>query len=626
MSEAVQAIRSDAAPVGRGRALVAVAAVAATYVYFLVFAEFALLELAAVHAREWPLRAVMAVLGVGGVLGSVTAAWRFRAERVRTALTGGFVVAALGAGVVWAARRVGVFVGGTALVGLGLGWLTVTLAAGLRAVSGAWLGRVCGLGTGLAYALCNVPSVFAASAETQTVLAGMVALGGAGAVRGWPSPAKTDGAPASGRAEPLAGWLVVLLALVWMDSAAFYVIQHTAIWKAAMWSGAARLWGNVGVHLGAAVLAGWALDRGWAERVAAAAGGCLLGACALLSAGKSAAVAVALYTGGVSLYSTLLVWYPARTARARVAGVVFAVAGWGGSALGIGMAQDLARIPAAFVVVAAVAIAVGLGWRRRVLGGGALLLVAALGLPLTGRAQENALVAHGREVYVAEGCLHCHSQYVRPRVRADVERWGPARSRAETKAERPPLLGNRRQGPDLATVGARRSSEWERLHLQDPRALVPGSRMPAYAHLFAGDGERGAALVAYLNSLGAESAAERWQRAMQWRPAAVNAAEATTVRSGAELFARWCAACHGAAGRGDGPMAAQLSVRPPDWTREPWRRVARDEPEVEAALARIIKFGLSGSPMAGHEYFSDAEIVVLARTVAGLHASRSDPP
>ncbi len=612
-----------------GRALVAIAAVAATYVYFLVFAEFALLELAAVRAREWPLRAVMAVLGAGGVLGSVAAAWRFRAERVRAALAGGFVAAALGAGVVWGARHAGAFVGGTALVGFGLGWLTVTLAAGLRAASGAWLGRVCGLGTGLAYALCNVPAVFAASAETQTALAGVVALGGAWAVRGWARPTNADEADAatSFRREPLAGWLVVLLALVWMDSAAFYVIQHTTAWKGAMWSGEVRLWGNVGVHLVAAVGAGWALDRGWAGRVAAVAGACLLGACALLSAGKSAALAVALYTGGVSLYSTLLVWYPARTARSRVAAIVFAVAGWGGSALGIGMAQDLAGIPVAFVAIAALAIAGGLWWRRRSVAIAATLALAC-GLASTGRAEDDALVARGREVYVAEGCLHCHSQYVRPNVRADVERWGPARSLAETKAERPPLLGNRRQGPDLAAVGARRSGEWQRLHLLDPQALAPGSRMPAYAHLFAGDGERGAALVAYLNSLGAESAADRWGRAAVWRPAAAVATtnEAPSARAGGELFARWCAACHGPTGRGDGALGARLSVRPPDWSREPWRRIAPDEADVEAALARIIKFGLPGSPMAGHEYFSDAEIVSLARTVSGLHAPAPNPP
>ncbi len=624
-TRSAQGLEKGARP---GQALVAVAAVAATYVYFLVFAEFALLELAAVRAKEWPLRAVMAVLGVGGVLGSVAAAWGFRADRVRAALAGGFVLAAFGAGVVWAARTAGVFVAGAALVGFGLGWLTVTLAAGLRAASGGWLGRVCGLGTGLAYALCNVPAVFAASAEAQTVLAGVVALGGAWAARDWERPTKAGEAEArtNFRQEPLAGWLVILLALVWMDSAAFYVIQHTAVWKSAMWSGEARLWGNVGVHLGAAVLAGWALDRGWTARVAAVAGGCLLGACALLSAGKSASLAVALYTGGVSLYSTLLVWYPARTARARVAAVVFAVAGWGGSALGIGMAQDLAGIPVAFVAIAALAIAGGLWWRRRFAVVTATVVLAS-GLASTGRAQDDALVARGREVYVAEGCLHCHSQYVRPKVRTDVERWGPARSLAETKAERPPLLGNRRQGPDLATVGARRSGEWQRLHLQDPQALVAGSRMPAYAHLFAGDGERGAALVAYLNSLGAEAAADRWGRAAVWRPeASPPAKEKSATRAGGELFARWCAACHGRDGRGDGPLATRLSVHPPDWSRESWRRIAPGETEVEVALARIIKFGLPGSPMAGHEYFSDAEIVSLAREVAGLHASAPNPP
>ena len=125
------------------------------------------------------------------------------------------------------------------------------------------------------------------------------------------------------------------------------------------------------------------------------------------------------------------------------------------------------------------------------------LLFAALAV--TAFAQDSAQVRRGREVYIAEGCIHCHSQYVRPGT-ADEERWGPARPLAEMEKQRPPLFGNRRQGPDLQNVGARRSPEWLRQHLKQPRAVMPGSRMPAYGHLFrTGDGE---ALVAYLLSLG----------------------------------------------------------------------------------------------------------------------------
>jgi len=115
-------------------------------------------------------------------------------------------------------------------------------------------------------------------------------------------------------------------------------------------------------------------------------------------------------------------------------------------------------------------------------------------------AAQDELVRRGREVYVAEGCIHCHSQYVRPGT-GDVEGWGPARPLQELERQRPPLFGNRRQGPDLLNVGARRTPEWLRLQLQSPRSVVPGSRMPAYAHLFRAGRPEGEALLAYLLSL-----------------------------------------------------------------------------------------------------------------------------
>lgn len=110
------------------------------------------------------------------------------------------------------------------------------------------------------------------------------------------------------------------------------------------------------------------------------------------------------------------------------------------------------------------------------------------------------LVQQGRRVYIAEGCIHCHSQYVRPET-ADEERYGAARPLQDLERQRPPLFGNRRQGPDLQNVGSRRDAAWIRLQLQTPRTVMAGSRMPSYARLFRdgrGDGE---ALVAYLLSL-----------------------------------------------------------------------------------------------------------------------------
>ena len=88
----------------------------------------------------------------------------------------------------------------------------------------------------------------------------------------------------------------------------------------------------------------------------------------------------------------------------------------------------------------------------------------------------------GRDVYVREGCYNCHSQMIRP-FRSETERYGPYTTAGETVYDRPFQFGSKRTGPDLARVGGRYSSDWQRLHLMDPRALVPESNMPAYPWL-----------------------------------------------------------------------------------------------------------------------------------------------
>jgi cytochrome c oxidase cbb3-type subunit 2 len=97
----------------------------------------------------------------------------------------------------------------------------------------------------------------------------------------------------------------------------------------------------------------------------------------------------------------------------------------------------------------------------------------------------SALRLAGRDVYVREGCYNCHSQMIRP-FRSETERYGPYTTAGETVYDRPFQFGSKRTGPDLARVGGRYSDEWQRLHLNDPRALVPESNMPGYPWLEAG--------------------------------------------------------------------------------------------------------------------------------------------
>ncbi|SMN02058.1 Cytochrome c oxidase subunit CcoO [uncultured Candidatus Thioglobus sp.] len=93
-----------------------------------------------------------------------------------------------------------------------------------------------------------------------------------------------------------------------------------------------------------------------------------------------------------------------------------------------------------------------------------------------------ALQLTGRDIYIREGCVGCHSQQVRPLV-AEVMRYGEKSVSGEHIYDRPFLWGSKRTGPDLARLGGKYSDEWHKLHLINPRAVVPESIMPAYPWL-----------------------------------------------------------------------------------------------------------------------------------------------
>jgi len=94
----------------------------------------------------------------------------------------------------------------------------------------------------------------------------------------------------------------------------------------------------------------------------------------------------------------------------------------------------------------------------------------------------DALRLSGRDIYIREGCYNCHSQMVRP-FRAETERYGHYSVAGEFVYDHPFQWGSKRTGPDLARVGARYSDEWHRLHLNNPREVVPESNMPGYPWL-----------------------------------------------------------------------------------------------------------------------------------------------
>jgi cytochrome c oxidase cbb3-type subunit 2 len=124
-------------------------------------------------------------------------------------------------------------------------------------------------------------------------------------------------------------------------------------------------------------------------------------------------------------------------------------------------------------------------------------------MPVEGMVPRTALEHEGRDIFIREGCVGCHSQMIRP-FRAETERYGHYSVAGESVWDHPFLWGSKRTGPDLARVGGRYSDEWQRAHLYNPRNVVPESIMPAYPWLVEHklDGENTATKLQAMRTLG----------------------------------------------------------------------------------------------------------------------------
>ena len=113
----------------------------------------------------------------------------------------------------------------------------------------------------------------------------------------------------------------------------------------------------------------------------------------------------------------------------------------------------------------------------------------------------------GRQIYVGEGCWHCHSQFVRP-VSNESLRYGPVSQSHEydNELQRPVMFGTRRVGPDLSREGGRRGNDWHAVHFYKPSVVSHASPMPEYPWFFDGSPDkpnrRGLALITYIQWLG----------------------------------------------------------------------------------------------------------------------------
>jgi cytochrome c oxidase cbb3-type subunit 2 len=602
-----------------------VSLVAITYVYFLIFAQFAFLKrLASLGVAGSHLTAVMAAMAAGGILFSLLtprlSLWPSPPLRLRIGLCSSAAAAFLSLLPLGTAACIAL----SFLIGAGLGLLTVTLVTHLR----CWMGNrnpllLTGLGTGVGYLVCNIPSFFNASSEVQAATAGLLCLAGVAVTFApmQPRPEETLTAPQANYS--FLRVLICFTALVWLDSAAFFIIQKTPELKAGTWEGSIHLSLNAALHLLAALATVWLLRRRGLVFVLSVSFLALGAACLLLDP-RRIALASIFYPVGVSLYSVALVAYPALLApatsaaeRGCQAGWLYAIAGWSGSAMGIGMGQHLGFVPPLFVLAAGVVILpfwshTFIQQHKREVTLTLATLLVAFGLNRILTASDSPLlltpIERGRQVYISEGCINCHTQYVRPDS-PDVLMWGPAETLQELRQERPPLIGNRRQGPDLSQVGGRRSPFWLKLHFYNPPEVSGASIMPSYAFLFRD--QRGNDLVSYLESLHGSGLPQHLSEEDNWQPSP-SAVASANARDGERLFHRSCSTCHDASG--ETRWAGHFKRLPPDLSVGPYLHLslAEDRAEQRIHIARIVKFGVHGTDMPGHEYLSDNEIASIS--------------
>ena len=288
--------------------------IACTYVYFLIFAQFGFLKrLAQLGLTETTLPLVMGGMAIGGIGMSLLAPratlWNCPRCRLQTAFIGCMLTA------LWSLLPLNLLTSIAVAFGIGLslGLLTVTLVANLP----IWIGShrplfKIGIGVGLGYLFCNVPPLFTATPGVIAIASAACCLfalivANRSEVLVIQPPAFDQVRPGS---VPFALVLAWFTALVWLDSAAFYIIQQSPDLRAGTWQGDVHLWRAGVLHLAAALVGAWLLARRGVAVTLTLALAALGFACFLLLDPSRVLPASLLYPVGVSLYSVALVAYP----------------------------------------------------------------------------------------------------------------------------------------------------------------------------------------------------------------------------------------------------------------------------------------------------------------------------
>jgi len=226
----------------------------------------------------------------------------------------------------------------------------------------------------------------------------------------------------------------------------------------------------------------------------------------------------------------------------------------------------------------------------------------------------SSMESDGREIYIANGCVYCHSQSIRSIDRAlGAERTAQA---GDYIQDRPILLGSQRTGPDLSQEGGEHPDDWHVAHFVNPRYTRPDSIMPAFRFLKPEEQSR---LIRYIQSLGFKQADHRMQRQLEWKGKSIKAYESGPVANvdwlhdmvpsgwreipnpyptteaglarGHKIYQSFCLGCHGPIGDGIGPAQPYLYPPPLNFT------ILKDRGISGGILYYQIMNGITGTAM-----------------------------
>lgn len=191
-------------------------------------------------------------------------------------------------------------------------------------------------------------------------------------------------------------------------------------------------------------------------------------------------------------------------------------------------------------------------------------------LPSEFAVEYTPLEAKGRKIYLREGCVNCHSQFVRLQDRD----FGPLVMAGDYVYETPNLLGTIRTGPDLSNEGGKHPDAWHKAHFINPRTTTPGSIMPPFSYI---KDDEMKALIAYIQSLGKKRLIkyeriyhpDELVKVLEKRKVDVNSSAAANAGRG--IFQQNCATCHGTHGLGNGPNAIAIAKKPANFSRPFYR-------------------------------------------------------